>query len=128
DQRREQRLVGVQPGVYGQDFVDHLMTDDVRRRDPEIDGDSQLTQRDLGAFPRRDLCRRVERNGVPYDVHLALAHPLLREKLLGEIGSFDLESSFYGGDLRQSKIVKDRRDPQELAVVLHSALATDRVG
>src|SRR5882724_13257546 len=104
------------------------MTDDVRRRDPEIDGDPQLTPRDLGAFPRRDLCRRVERDGVPYDFHLALAHPLLREKLLCEIRSFDLESSFYGGDLRQSKIVKDRRDPKELAVVLHSAFSTDQVG
>src|SRR6266850_2872957 len=104
------------------------MTDDVRRRDPEIDGDPQLTQRDLGAFPRRDLCRRMERDGVPCDFHLALAHPLLREKLLCEIRSFDLESSLYRGDLRQSKIVKDRGDPKELAVVLHSALSTDQVG
>src|SRR5712691_6890270 len=104
------------------------MTDDVRRRDPEIDGDPQLTQSDLGAFPRRDLCRCVERDGVPYDLHVALAHPPLREKLLCEIRSFDLESSFYGGDRRQSKIVKDRRDPKDLTVVLHSAFSTDQVG
>ena len=70
----------------------------------------------------------MERDGVPYDFHLELAHPLLREKLFCEIRSFDLESSFYGGDLRQSKIVKDRRDPKELAVVLHSAFSTDQVG
>src|SRR6185295_17597232 len=105
NERREQRLMGVQPRVCGQHFIDHLMTDDVRRPDPEIDGDPQLTERDLGGFPRRDLCRSVERNGVPYDFHLALAHPLFREKLLCEICTFDLESSFYGGDLRQSKIV-----------------------
>src|SRR6476660_6626991 len=104
------------------------MTDDVRRRDPEIDGDPQLTQRDLGAFSRRDLCRRVERDGVPYDFHLALAHPLLREKLLCEIRSFDLESTFYGVYLLHSKIVNDRRDPKDLAVVLHSAFSTDHVG
>src|SRR5689334_11356300 len=109
DERRGQRLVGVQPRVCGQQLVDPLIAIDLRWRAPQVRCDAQLTQRDLGALPQRDLCSRVERDGIPYDLYLQVRHPSLGKKVLCEIRSLDLESSLNRGDSRQAEVVKNHR-------------------
>jgi hypothetical protein len=127
DERREQGLVHVQPWVRGLHLVDRLSADDFRRGDPEIGSDAELTEGDLATLPRRDLRSRMQRDGVPHDLEVAFAHPLLREKVLREVGSFDFEAHLHGGELRQTEVVKDGRDAQDLAVELHARPSTDRV-
>jgi len=126
--RHLQSIVRIQPGICGQHLVDHLVTDNLGRRDPKISGDAQLTERDLGALSRWDLRRRVERDGVPNDFDMLLAHPALGEKLFGEICALDFESNDYRRDLRQAEIMEYRRYTEHFAIVLHAPFLSDRVG